>query len=58
MTMTAEISHEVDEAGGSRLESPLWPRRALVFLLLGPMLGVFAVLLTEAVVGGISLAVC
>jgi MFS family permease len=54
MTMTAEISHEMDEAGGSRVGSPLWLRRTLVFLLLGPMLGVFAVPLTEAVVGGIS----
>ena len=52
MHMTAEIRHEADEGRGSSMPPSL--RRALVFVLLGPMLGVFAVLLIEAVYGGMG----
>jgi hypothetical protein len=53
MHMTAEIRHEIDEGRYPSMMSPSL-RRALVFLLLGPMLGVFAVLLSEAVYGGMG----
>lgn len=53
MQISSEISHEIDD-GRDPSAIPPSLRRALVFLLLGPMLGVFAVLLTEAVYGGMG----
>ena len=50
MHMTSENWHEMDEVRDSSVIPPSL-RRALVFLLLGPMLGVFAVPLTAAVYG-------
>jgi hypothetical protein len=48
MTMAAEISHPMIKPHGSRVGMPLWLRRTLAFLLLGPTLGAFAAVLTAA----------
>ena len=48
MTMAAEISHPMIKPHESRARMPLWARRTLAFLLLGPTLGAFAAVLTAA----------
>ena len=54
MSMTSELPHDTGQRGGSLWTDLPWLRRTLAFLLVGPMLGVFAVLLIDAIYGGMG----
>ena len=54
MSMTSELPHDTGQRGGSLWTDLPWLQRTLAFLLVGPMLGVFAVLIIDAVYGGMG----